>query len=391
MTAGSATAVAPARAGTYLTTEVCRGGDDFAALADEWDALFARCRTATPFQSHAWLHSWWLSYGTPGRLRIVLVREGRQLVAVAPLMLTYRPFPVLVALGGAITDFSDVLLDDACADRATAALAAALGELARSAVIDLREVRPGAAVERVFGQWEGPRRRLTDSLCLELPGVPLTGLIARMPSTRGQRVRSKLRKADRLGIGTAAVPEDEVPAAVGRLIELHRRQWEGRGVNAEHLSARFCEHLSRAARAMAARGQARLTEFRIDGDLVVSDLTLISPRLTGGYLYGADPALRERKVDVSALLLRSSAEHFEVERAEGAVLSMLRGTEAYKSHWRPEPVRNRRLLMARPARAPWLWVLVGRAAARRTAAGLVKRWRGHGEGGGEGGGDPGNG
>ncbi|WP_329457406.1 GNAT family N-acetyltransferase [Streptomyces sp. NBC_01497] len=372
-------AVPGPRGSAALSAHVYRGAAEFAALADEWDALFARCRTATPFQSHAWLHSWWLSYGTPGRLRIAAVRgDGGRLLALAPLTLTYRPFPVLVPLGGAITDFCDVLLDDAWADQAAVTLGELLGDLARGAVIDLREVRPGAAAERIFAQWQGPRRQLTDSLCLELPGAPVADLVGRLPSLTGQRVRAKLRKADKLGIAAHHVPEDEVPAAIGRLIELHGRQWAGRGVNPEHLSARFGEHLIRAVRAMTARGQARVTEFHLDGDLVVSDLTLISPRLSGGYLYGAEPALRDRKVDVSAILLRNSAEHFGPGTPEDAALSMLRGTEAYKSHWRPEPVRNKRLLLARPALRPALVVLVARAAARRAAARAVKRWRARG-------------
>ncbi len=76
--------------------------------------LHGRCRTATPFQSHAWLSSWWLSYGIPGRLRVVLVRDAAdgRLLAAAPLWLAPGPVPALVLLGGAITDYGDVLVDD---------------------------------------------------------------------------------------------------------------------------------------------------------------------------------------------------------------------------------------------------------------------------------------
>lgn len=359
--------------GSVFTSEVCRDSDRFGALEAEWTALFRRSRTATPFQSHSWLHSWWLSYGTPGRLRIVLVRKGDALVAAAPLMLVRRPLPVLVQLGGTISDFSDVLLDDSCADAAAAALAKALAEASRTAVIDLREVRPGAAAERVFGCWDGPRLRRADSPCLELPAVPIEELISRLPSSRAQRVRAKLRKADKLGIDEREVPEDEIPAAVERLLALHRLQWQGRKVTPEHLSARFSEHLTRSVRAMVSCGDARVTEFRLDGALVASDLTLMSAQLSGGYLYGADPVLRERKVDVASLLLRNGAQH--ITAAGGATLSMLRGNEPYKRHWRPETVRNQRLLLSRRWLAPSLRALAAGAAGRDLAAALVKRVR----------------
>ncbi|MGW4747991.1 GNAT family N-acetyltransferase [Streptomyces sp. NPDC004290] len=349
-----------------LRTEVCRDAEEFGRLSAEWTALYGRCASATPFQSHSWLHSWWLSYGRPGALRVVLVRrEDGELVAAAPLMRSGGPLPVLTQLGGSITDFTDVLLDDGCPEAAPA-LAGALARAARGAVVDLREVRPGAASERVFAHWRGPRRRLPDSLCLELPAVPMEGLLERIPSGKAQRVRAKLRKLDALGIDAHVVTGEEVPAALDRLLRLHQLQWQGRGVTAEHTSERFAQHLTRAVRPMVERGDAMVTEFRLAGDVVAADLTLMSPRLAGGYLYGADPALRARKVDVATMLLRHGAR--ETSSGGRATLSMLRGSEPYKQHWRPEPVRNRRLLLAGRGTAPLLWLRAGAADARRWVA-----------------------
>ncbi|MFI9214055.1 GNAT family N-acetyltransferase [Streptomyces sp. NPDC053253] len=349
-----------------LRTEICRDEERFGRLAAEWTALYGRCSSATPFQSHSWLHSWWLSYGRPGALRVVLVRrESGELVAAAPLMRARGPLPVLTQLGGDITDFTDVLLDDDCPEAAPA-LARALARAARGAVVDLREVRPGAATERVFAHWRGPRRRLPDSLCLELPAVPMEGLLERIPSGKAQRVRAKLRKLDALGIDSHVVTGDEVPAALDRLLRLHQLQWQGRGVTAEHTSRRFAQHLARAVRPMVERGDAMVTEFRLAGDVVAADLTLMSPRLAGGYLYGADPALRARKVDVATMLLRHGAH--ETSTGGRATLSMLRGTEPYKQHWRPEAVRNQRLMLAGRRTAPLLWLRAGAANGRRWAA-----------------------
>ncbi|MFJ8664838.1 GNAT family N-acetyltransferase [Streptomyces sp. NPDC093600] len=353
--------------GTHgLRSEVCRDGAEFGRLAERWTSLYGRCSTATPFQSHSWLHSWWLSYGRPGALRLVLVRrKDGELVAAAPLMRAWRPLPVLTPLGGAITDFTDVLLDDACPE-AVPLLARALAEAARGAVVDLREVRQGAASERILACWRGPRRRLADSLCLELPAVPMDALLARIPTGKAQqRVRAKLRKLDALGIDERVVTGEEVPAALERLLTLHQRQWRGRAVTVEHTSDRFAQHLARAVRPMVERGDAMVTEFRLAGDVVAADLTLMSPRLSGGYLYGADPVLRDRKVDVATMLLRHGA-----RRSGGSgrvTLSLLRGDEPYKRHWRPERVPNQRLMMSGWGAAPLLWLLAGAAGARRWA------------------------
>ncbi|MEI7031158.1 GNAT family N-acetyltransferase [Streptomyces pratensis] len=353
-----------------LAVTLCRDSREFAALCGEWEALHRRCATATPFQSHAWLRSWWISYGQEGRLRVLLVRRAGRLIGAAPLMLVHRPMPLLVPMGGAVSDFFDILLDEEEAGYAVGALRRGLDRAARHTVVDLREVRPDASAQLLFGRWPGPRSRLTDSTCMELPAEPLGDLAARLTGSRGQRLRAKLRRVDALGVEARRIPQDGVPAAIGALLRLHERQWEGRGVNPEHLRARFSDHLIRSVGRMTAEGTAAVTEFRLKGEVVASNLSLQSGRLVGGYLYGADPALREQKVDVSTMLLREVAR----QASDGGheVLSLLRGAERYKNHWQPVPVVNQRLLLARPGLEPLLRLRESQVAVRERAAQTVK-------------------
>ncbi|MGW5307712.1 GNAT family N-acetyltransferase [Streptomyces griseoluteus] len=369
------TATYAARPATFarpaLTTQLLTDEMAFAALAPAWGRLHRRCATTTPFQSHAWLHSWWQSYGRRGRLRVLLVRSGRDLLAAAPLTLVRRPFPALVPLGGTVSDYGDVLLDDADDGRALAALTDALWTAARTALVDLREVRAGGAAERVYDRWPGPRRRVPDSLCLELPPVPMDELLTRLPSQKAQRVRAKLRKLSALGVARRTAGPGEAEAAVARLLELHRLQWQGRKVTPEHLRPRFREHLVRAVEPMVRSGDAVVTEFRIGEEVVAVDLTLLSPSLAGGYLYGAHPSLRERKADVAVMLLDACAAH----TAEGShgTLSLMRGDEPYKHHWRPDPAPSGRLLLARRRTAPLLSAAASDAAARRHGKAALAR------------------
>ncbi|NSC24941.1 GNAT family N-acetyltransferase [Streptomyces albus subsp. chlorinus] len=352
-----------------LTATLCRAEEQFAGLAGDWDGLRRRNRSATPFTSHTWLASWWRSYGQGGRLRIVLVRENGRLVAAAPLMLVHRPLPALVPLGGPISDYQDVLLDDGC-PRAADALARALYAASRSAVIDLREVRPGGAAERLYAAWPGARRRLTDSPCLELPGVPMEEMLRRLAPASAKRTRRKLRRIDELGIEAHAVTGERVADAVRTMLRLHERQWEGRGVTPEHLRPRFVAHLVRATARLAADGDATVTEYRIGDRVAACDIAFTSPDLVCGYLYGADPALRERKVDIATMLLRHDA-HFASATGRGT-LSLLRGTEPYKQRWQPVTSVNRRYLLARRELAPVLELHAAQAAARDLAAGALR-------------------
>lgn len=364
-----------------LTVTLCRDLADFADLAAEWDALHRRCPTATPFQSHAWLHSWWLSYGVSGRLRVLLARRDGRLIGAAPLMLAHRPMPLLVPMGGAISDFFDILVDGEDTDAAVTALERGLDRAAAHTVVDLREVRPGASANLLFEAWAGARSSLTDSTCMELPAEPIDALIGRMTGSRAQRARAKLRRIDTLGIECRPAPVHRVAGAIGNLLRLHELQWVGRGVNPEHLRPRFCAHLVRSTRRMVRDGEASVREFVLDGEVVAADVSYRSARLTGGYLYGADPRLRERKVDVSSLLLREIAR--EAGDLDHGVLSLLRGSEQYKNSWGPVPVVNQRLLLSRSSLEPLLRLREAQVSVRERAADTVKSrfpaardWRG---------------
>ncbi|WP_190329693.1 GNAT family N-acetyltransferase [Streptomyces venezuelae] len=370
---------------TRPAAELCVDEDEFDALAEPWGRLHRSCGAATPFQSHAWLSSWWQSYGSPGRLRVLLVRDGARLIAAAPLMRVDRPLPALKPLGGAISDFTDVLVDDACREEGTEALLSGLYALARTALIDFGEVRPGACVEGLYARWPGPRRTLAGSPCLELPALPMDGLLKRLPTPRAQRTRAKMRKLSALGVESRVVPADEVENSVRTLLRLHQLQWQGRKVTSEHLQPRFHEHLLRSMRPMVAAGEAVVTEFSLDGEVMAADLTLLSRTLAGGYLYGAHPRLRERKVDVATMLLDACTRHTGGEHPRA--LSLLRGDEPYKHHWRPEPVANQRLLLARRRTAPLAcavaWGVAGRQwAKRRLREREERRSGGTGRGGG---------
>ncbi|HUI65612.1 MAG TPA: GNAT family N-acetyltransferase [Bacteroidota bacterium] len=72
-----------------LNLAVCehRTLEEFRALEPEWDALLARCPTRSLYMTFEWLWTWWASLGGAKRsLRILSVREGEELVGIAPLM-----------------------------------------------------------------------------------------------------------------------------------------------------------------------------------------------------------------------------------------------------------------------------------------------------------------
>jgi CelD/BcsL family acetyltransferase involved in cellulose biosynthesis len=335
----------PVSAGAW-TAQVRRTDDGLVGLGEEWDDLVARCAAATPFQTYAWLEGWWHTYGKPGTLRLVLVRHDGRLVAAAPLMLRRRAgCRVLTPLGDPFSDFTDVLVDDA-ATEATGRLAVALLAEPGWRAVDLPEVRPeGVAGRALWAAWPGGRRRTSASLCFELPATPMEDLVGELPAHSRKTVRRRLNQLKRADVDIREVPASEAERAVADLLRLHALQWQGRGVNPSHLTPQFTTFLTRAVRGMIDSSQAALLEYRVADVLMASSLVLVGRDLVGGYLYGADPALRER-VDVTTLLL---ADALPLAYRNGcSTMSMLRGAEEHKRRWQPRESHNARIVLTRP-------------------------------------------
>ena len=365
------------RPGEYVV-DVVRRADHFTVLSAEWHKLCQASPRATSFQSHAWLDAWWQAYGKAGRLRVLLVRDGTgQLVAAAPLHVERRGGArTLTTLGGAISDYTDVLVaEDRLAPEQVPCVVSAMvdGLVAISGwdVLDLPEVRAGSMAEQLFAAWNGRRWSVDSSTCMELHAATFDELLSRLSSKRASEVRRRLRRADELGLEVSEVPAAEVAEGVADLLALHAEQWEGRGVNPEHLRERFAAHLHRALTTMIADGDAVLTRVRLDGAVVAVTLSLIGHRLVCGYLTGVAPHLY-RRIDVTAFILRN--EWRCMSRAGISGFSMLRGREAYKNSWHPDVAVNRRLVLTRPG-APLallgaygaVTVARGRALGRRHA------------------------
>lgn len=363
-TASGDTAV-PAATGHRWVVEVDDEGAVFDRLAEEWDDLHRRCPEATPFQAHAWLAAWWRHYGTRRRLVLLTVRHDGDLVAAVPLFRESRTAGrVLTLVGGGQSDYGDILVDGE-PDRRSQALDAivhALRAMAGWWVVDALDVPPGAVFEALAGRWPAATVALPADVCLELPTTDFGTLLASLPQRRRKQVRKQLREIEGLAVSREVVAVDAVTEAASQLLELHGRQWEGRGGYAEHFTPRFRSFFLEAAGRLVRDGHAELHRYTLDGSTSLASLVVHSPRVAGAYLFGAAPELRA-KLDITSLV---TPDELDAAVRHGAVTySMMRGDEPYKRRWRPEPVQNRRLLLARRAA-----LARGYATALRTRAQL---------------------
>lgn len=88
----------------------------FVGLEKAWSELLERSGTWFPFATHEWMRTWFEHFGDAARLNVLLVRVGRKLVGIAPLMLKKGwmygvPVTSLQSIHNVYTERYDFIID----------------------------------------------------------------------------------------------------------------------------------------------------------------------------------------------------------------------------------------------------------------------------------------
>jgi CelD/BcsL family acetyltransferase involved in cellulose biosynthesis len=69
-----------------LSIEKATKEEEFEALAEEWNALVEESANNTLTLTHEWLTTWWEVFGEGRELYVLLVRDGNELIGIAPML-----------------------------------------------------------------------------------------------------------------------------------------------------------------------------------------------------------------------------------------------------------------------------------------------------------------
>lgn len=308
-------------------------------LRPEWEKLWRRSSHATPFQSPAWLLSWWQIFGTK-EPRVATLRAHDRLVGVLPMYVLDEPFArKLLPIGAGISDYQDALLDpavgyEAAADLLHTVLAAAKRDHVTECT--LMEIPPGSLLRaiEVPRPWREIGREATPCPVLTLPSGA-EGPHGVIPAGRLRDMRQSAYRADRRGGFAVEVGTD---ATLGPLLEsalsLHRGRWRS--------DERLNQFFYQAGLALHACGALCLYVLRIGGTIAAAYYTLLAGQRTLFYLSAFD-ARFARESPGTILLGHIIQDTIGECRHE---LHFLRGNEAYKYAWgaMDRPTLTRRLV-----------------------------------------------
>jgi CelD/BcsL family acetyltransferase involved in cellulose biosynthesis len=355
---------------TGMMLEVVEDSRSFAALEEEWEDLHRHSPRATPFQSWAWLYSWWEHYGEGYELRLITVRsEESLLVGVVPLMLERRRWGLgkLLFVGTGLSDYLDVIVRAGWEDNVLDSGAQALGRMGRWRVADLQQLRPGAAAWGLQQWWDGAQISLWQDSCPVVEVKPWDELLASLSRNLRSTIRRALRRAAADGLERKVADASNTKQAAQRLVALHREAWQGRTIVPEHSTQRFAAFTVTATERLACRGLGSVSEFWQDGEVHISTLLMFGRDFCGTYILGASQKALQR-YQWSSLYIWDAV---EIALGRGSsYLDLLRGEEPYKLRWSSGTSPTRRLILGQQRT---LWIPYAVYHALRSRAKLYAR------------------
>jgi len=335
-----------------LDVAVIRDPQAFAALEEEWDDLYQNSPLSTPFQSWAWLYSWWEHYGESYDLRLTTLRsDGGLLVGLLPLMLERRAgFGRLLFVGN--SPYQDLLVRHEWEAQVGEAGRRSLRQMGSWSVADLQMLRPQAAAWSIFESWAGPQTYVWQHQSPVIDIRPWDEALASLSKKRRKSVRQTLRRAEADGITCKVVTADDADQAACRLVALSREQWSERWLETgpEHWTKRYESFVRTLARRMTACRLGGICEFRQDGDVIMAHFLIFGRDTIHWYLVGAGRRALER-YQFSSLFIWDGVNIASNRNARYFDLGY--GKEPHKMRWSSRVVPTHRILLGR-SRLTWI-------------------------------------
>src|SRR5215203_985766 len=324
------------RSAQSLETSVVRDTGGFAALEREWQELYQDSPHATPFQSWAWLYSWWECYGA----------DYESLVGLLPLMLERSGPGVtrLLFVGSGQSIYLDLIAREGWEGQVAEAAAKILPQLGSWQVADLRQLRPNAVGWGLFSNWAGLKADIWQASCPVIDAKPWDELLASLNQKQRSNTRRAFRRAEQDGVNRKIAGNEEAEQAATRLLSLHRESWRGRDIVPEHLSQRFESHLAAAARRMTASGAGAISEFWRGDKVVASHFLILGHDFVGGYLGGATTEAL-RRYSINPLYMKDGID--VAHDQDLAYFDLMWGEESHKVRWSTRAIDNNRVVLGR--------------------------------------------
>ena len=269
-----------------LTVEAVTDAASFGALQGLWNDLVEQAGIQHPFVRHEWVGTWWECFGGKSELHVLLVRDGGEPIALAPLVLRRAwllgvPVRTLEFPWNAHVPRFDVIV----ARQPDVAYRALWRYLASHR--DLWDVLQLPVLSRGSRTLQDlPRLASADGFIvgtwasMESPYVPLRGswdsYQRRLPRKHRANLRNRFKRLAALGrVELEVIPPDQMGPAVEDALRIEAAGWKGHAGTAIACLPATEAFYTRLAETAGARGWPSLEFLTVGGQRVAFQYNLI--------------------------------------------------------------------------------------------------------------------
>jgi CelD/BcsL family acetyltransferase involved in cellulose biosynthesis len=326
----------------FLTVQLQNDTRGLRSLSAEWNDLYERSTEATPFQRPAWLLAW-IDAFSPGDLLVLTVRDGGELIGVAPLLIYSRDGTRILAFaGGGVSDYLALLCDRNREAEVVQAVLEWADALSNWDLLELTDIPADSSLLSL---------PVFQSYIYEHDSVS----VLHLPADRGEllcafskRQRANLRNAgsrlQRAGGGEIeAATSETLPEFLDDLFRLHTSRWSQSGQPGVLHDKSTRDFHRYCAPALLAQGVLKIHRLRIEERTIAIIYSLQDRGTVFCYMQGFDQAYAS--LSPGTQLMFAVIE--EAQRQGLIKFDFLRGQEAYKQHWRANPQPTYRIMISK--------------------------------------------
>lgn len=311
-------------------------------LQRAWDDLLINSTAFETriFLSYEWLATWWRFFGQGKRLAVVVVTEGENLVAAAPLFSapsTPLPFArVLRFIGNGNADYGDFLVRKGCQGAAKLIWRWLFENRSVWDVIALHELPQSSEALSALKQTQIPSgieaTVLKGETCHR---IPIDSFSGSWRDKASNSLREQLKRRERQISRNfeahffLAQNDGEVERFMSQLFALHRLRWGQLGQTGVFVSPKVRRFHVEFAKQALKRGWLRLHLLTLDSFTAAAYYAFKFGDYAGFYTCGFNP--RFARYSVGKVLLAKVID--EAQQNGAKVFDFMRGNETYKSEF----------------------------------------------------------
>lgn len=315
---------------------------DFLKLRDSWNQLLEKSSNKVIFLTLEWLSAWWDIYGKGHKLFVILVKEGENILAAAPLMITKDKKLQFIAHD--ISDYMDFIV----VGQAEECFKLIFDEINRGQHLwDWAEFVYLAEGSPFMEEWKKHVSQIKAihnsikkdcvSIVLDLnkSGKNWADLEKTLPKKRRNDLRRCPKLLQEKGKLTFKRIRDfaEIESQFDHFISNYKRRWQAEGMGSQFDDPLKVSHYLNIARKLSPNGWVELATMKLNDEY----LAMAFGYIYNGRYYYYTPTFNPdySRYSPGNLLIKCLIESFYQE-GQVKTFDLLRGAETYKYVWSKE-------------------------------------------------------